>query len=130
MIARTPKQKLLNTLSMVDLKNLVDRFDLAHEIKKGQSRENLLRDLSRLKRVSVEHVIENLSRDALQMACRELGLDDSGHDRKMAQLILARFGKSGKPLGHRAPPPSPSGRGRGPAPVTAFRVGPSTPITR
>lgn len=95
---RTPKQKLLNTLSMADLKNLVDRFDLNHEVKKGQSRDSLLRDLSRLKRVSVEQVVEGLSRDTLQMACRELGLDDRGKERQLAQLILARFGKSGKAL--------------------------------
>jgi hypothetical protein len=94
MIPRTPKQKLLNILTLTDLKTLVDRFELGEEIKKAQSKDNLLRDLSRLKRVTVEQVVEGLSLDALQTACRELGLDDTGRERQLAQLILARFGKS------------------------------------
>jgi hypothetical protein len=94
MIPRTPKQKLLNILTLTDLKTLVDRFELGDEIKKAQSKDNLLRDLSRLKRVTVEQVVEGLSLDALQSACRELGLDDAGREKQLAQLILARFGKS------------------------------------
>ncbi|MCS6911620.1 MAG: hypothetical protein RMK29_09175 [Myxococcales bacterium] len=94
MIPRTPKQKLLSVLSNADLRNLVDRFNLGDEIKKGQSRDSLLRDLSRLKRVTVEQVVEGLSLESLRAACRNLGLDDSGRQGQLAQLILARFGKS------------------------------------
>ncbi len=96
MIARTPKQKLLNTLSLNDLKLLVDRFDLGTEIRKAQSKDRLLRDLSRLKRVTVEEIVAGLSVSALQMACRELGLDDTAKERYLAQQILARFGKSAR----------------------------------
>lgn len=102
MIPRTPKQKLLNVLSNADLRSLVDRFNLGDEVKKAQSRDGLLRDLSRLKRVTVEQVVEGLSLESLQAACRDLGLDDSGRQRQLAQLILARFGKS--PSRARRPP--------------------------
>lgn len=94
MIPRTPKQKLLNILTLNDLKTLVDRFELGDEIKKAQSKDNLLRDLSRLKRVTVEQVVDGLSLEALQIAARELGLDDTGREKQLASLILARFGKS------------------------------------
>jgi hypothetical protein len=95
-IPRTPKQKLLNTLTVSDLRKLIDRCNLGTEIRKGRGKHQLLRDLSRLKRVSVEQIVEGLSLGALQSACRELGLDDTGRELHLTQQILARFGRSAR----------------------------------
>ena len=96
MLPKTPKQKLLNTLSNDELKSLVDKLNLGAEIRKRQSRGDLLRDLSRLKRVSIEQIVEILAMPALRAACQELGLDNSGKQQKLAEQILARFGRTAR----------------------------------
>lgn len=90
---KTPKQKLLNRLSHAQLKLLVERLNLGAEIPRNQQRDQLLLRLSRLKRVSIEHVVAMLSESALRKACAELGLDKNAKHKQLALQILARFGR-------------------------------------
>jgi len=77
----TKKQRILTTLTKQRLIEIAGQFEISGLT--GYSKGDIVLDLSRRRSLSVEGVLEYLTRDELKGICLELGLDETGKEKNI-----------------------------------------------